>query len=273
MSFTSFVSVAVRKTQKEALHTAIAKMPTPVPISPSTKKIIIKPSIYDPNLPGNTSFGMVKAVVEFFKKVGPISLVESDNPIRSVEQAFIAGNYGSFIEDGIELVNLSKEPQEVTKMPGHHFRDTPIPRILLDNKFLVNLGTMKTQKGITLGAGIKNLFGLLPQKNKEVFHQHLNDVLIDLLIHFKPRLTIIDLTYLVEGERTNPKIHQVGGIIVGTDAVAVDAYCAHLLGFDPMKIDYIRDAYNLGIGEALPERIQVFGTEHQKEQLSNMCSF
>ncbi|MFW9918222.1 MAG: DUF362 domain-containing protein [Candidatus Thorarchaeota archaeon] len=272
MTFTSYVSVAVRKTQSDALRTAISKLPNPVPISPSTKNIIIKPSIYDPNLPGNTSFGMVKAVVEFFKAVAPIYLVESDNPIRTAEEAFNGCNYSAFVKEGVKVVNLSKEALKASELPGHFLKTIQLPCILLENEFLVNLATVKPQERIGIGAGIKNLFGLLPEKDKAKWHNHLSDVLVDLLTFFKPKLNIIDLTYLIEGDRADPKIHQVGGIIIGTDAVAVDAYCAHILGFDPMKIDYIRKAYDLGLGEALPERIQVFGTDHQKDQLVDLCS-
>lgn len=272
MRYTSFVCVAVRKNQTETLQTAIAKMPNPLPISPATNRILIKPSIYDPTLPGNSSLGMVRATIEFFKAVAPISLIESDNPIRQADEAFSRCNYDSLVDDRVNLVNLSKEPLFLCAMAGYHLEQVLLPQILLQHDFLINLATAKTQERITIGACIKNLFGLLPETNKSSLHPYLSDVLIDLLLFFKPKLNIIDLTYLIEGERTIGKVHEVGGIILGTDPVAVDAYCAHLLGFDPLKIGYIKKAYDLGIGEALLERIQVFGTEHQKEQLVARCS-
>ena len=272
MNYKSFVCVAVRRTQRDALLTAISKMPNPVPISPSTRRIIIKPSIYDPNLPGNTSFGMVKAVTEFFEDVAPLSIVESDNPVRKADEAFKASGYESLVSERVNLVNLSKEPQISVQMSGHYLKESLLPRILIENDFLVNLATMKTQKGITMGAAIKNLFGLLPGEDKPKMHQHLSDVLIDLLIKFRPRLNIIDLTYFIEGDRSDSKVRQIGGIVLGPDAVAVDAYCAHLLGFNPLEVNYLRKAYDLGLGEALIERIQVLGTAHQIEQLTTLTS-
>ncbi len=272
MNYNSFVCIAVRKTQREALLTAISKMPNPVPISPASRRIIIKPSIYDPNLPGNTSFGMMKAVAEFFQNVAPISIVESDNPVRKAEEAFKASGYDSLMSESVNLVNLSHQPLKSVMMAGHYFKEVLLPSLLIENDFLVNLATVKSQKNITMGAAIKNLFGLLPNEEKANMHQHLSDVLIDLLVQFRPRLNIVDLTYLVEGDRTNAKVRQIGGIVLGTDAVAVDAYCAHLLGLDPMKISYLRKASNLGLGEALIERIQVLGTEHQIEQLTTLTS-
>jgi uncharacterized protein (DUF362 family) len=62
----------------------------------------------------------------------------------------------------------------------------------------------------------------------------------------------------------------VGGVVVGIDPVAVDSFCSSLLGIDPMKIDHLLTAHNLGLGEVLPDRITVRGTKHQIEELSRL---
>ena len=131
------------------------------------------------------------------------------------------------------------------------------------------MATVKKQGDIVFGAGIKNLFGLLGRRDKNELHSRLNSILVDLLTMFRPTLSILDLTEVVIGDRKEKQTLPLSGVIVGTDPVAVDAYCAHLLGFDPLKIEYIKNAYDAGLGEALPERIQVLGTEHQIKKVSD----
>ncbi len=245
-------------------------MPIPVPISPETNRIILKPSIYDPALVGNTSLAMMKAVVDLFREVTPLSIVESDNPLRTAEEAFEKTGYTSLIGENVELVNLSKEEQILADFAGNGIAQEKVPELLLKHNFLVNIATLKIQEGIGFGAGIKNLFGLLGRRDKTNFHDDLNNVLLDILIQFRPILSIVDMTEIVVGNRDEGKSKLIGGIIVGTDPVAVDAYCASLIGIDPLKIDYIRKAYESGLGEALPERIQVLGTEHQIRRISDI---
>ena len=117
-------------------------------------------------------------------------------------------------------------------------------------------------------AGIKNLYGLLPELEKQIYHEHLESVLLDLLGAFRPKLTIIDLSEFIIGERLTGQRKKVGGVVVGTDPVAVDSFCAGLLGLDPMKISYLHRACELGYGEALLDRIKVRGTDQQKQTLS-----
>ncbi|MHA1907608.1 MAG: DUF362 domain-containing protein [Candidatus Thorarchaeota archaeon] len=264
---TSYVSVAIKRTPREALRTAIEKMPLPIPISPDTKRIIIKPSICYIDLPGNTSLQMVRAVTDFFRGVTPLSIVESDNPMRTTEDAFEKLGYTTLVTDNVELFNLSTGNQIQTKFAGNGIEEENVAEILHKHNFLVNVATLKKQGDIVFGAGIKNLFGLLGRRDKSILHSKLDGVLQDLLIKFRPTLSIIDLTEVVIGDRKNKQTKPLGGVIVGVDPVAVDAYCAHLLGLDPFKIDYIKKAFNAGLGEALPERIQVLGTEHQIQKM------
>jgi uncharacterized protein (DUF362 family) len=272
MRYSSFVSVALKRSQHEALTTAVSKMPVPVFMEPRVNKVVLKPSIYDPNLAGNTTIGMVEAVTQFFRSVAPVIIVESDNPRRTAEAAFTQSGYDALASETVSLVNLSSTTLTEVDFAGTILRKVHIPQVLLNNRFLVNIAAMKTQEGIGLSAGIKNLFGLLPIYDKTIYHEHLEDVILDLLVQFRPSLSIIDLTSIVVGRRELSRTRHVGGVIVGLDPVAVDSYCAQLLGLDPMKIGYLKRAAEMGLGEALPERIQVLGTEHQIARLSELCA-
>jgi uncharacterized protein (DUF362 family) len=272
MEFTSEVAVAVKRSPGEALKTALSKLSFSLAPPKNTERVIIKPSIYDPSLPGNTDVNMVRAVVRMFKSLGPVKIVESDNPIRTTSDAFSQGGYGSLIQDQVELTNLTEIEMVPVSFPGHFFNARKMPQILGPGGFLINVATLKAEPEIcAVGAGIKNLLGLLPEPDKRVYHSSIDDVLMDLLSTYTPHLTIIDLTQLVIGDRKDGNVKKVGGVVVGTDPVAVDAYSANLLGYDPQKIGHLDAAHKLGFGEILPDLIRVRGTDYQKEELAKLC--
>ncbi len=272
MEFTSEVAVSIKRSPAKALKTALSKLSVPIIPLKNTKSVIIKPSIYDPSLPGNTSMNMVRAVARMFGSLGPVKIVESDNLLRTTADAFSLSGYNALIEEQVELVNLTDADMVSITFPGHYFKKRRMPNLFGPGGFLINVATLKTEPEIcTVGAGIKNLFGLLPEPEKNIYHSSIDDVLMDILSIYRPHLSIIDLTQLVVGDRKDGLVKQVGGVVVGTDPVAVDAYCASLLGYDPMKISHLYTANKLGFGEILLDLIRVSGTEHQIEELTRLC--
>ncbi|MBD3406348.1 MAG: DUF362 domain-containing protein [Candidatus Lokiarchaeota archaeon] len=266
MDFTSKVAVAVDRTPKGALLTALTTLNMPLHLEYEVERIIIKPSIYNPAYPGNTNIELVEGLVSMFRNTGRVYIVESDNPVRTAEEAFEDCGYHQLQEIGAKLVNLSKEPCHSIEMPGHFFKEREMPEILSGNILQVNVATLKQESDKRImGASIKNLFGFLPELDKSVYHENIHDVLVDLLITYPPTLTILDLTELVTGPRSQKITKRTKGVVVSQDSVAIDAFGAHLIGIDPMTVPHIELAYNLGLGEALLDRIQVLGTEHQKK--------
>ncbi|MFW9912730.1 MAG: DUF362 domain-containing protein [Candidatus Thorarchaeota archaeon] len=263
------VAIAVKKNPRQALAAALSKLTQPLPITRAARRVVIKPSILDPEIPGNTSLEIIGAVVGLFEDTAEVLIVESDNPYRTVEDAYAKLGYNELATEKVKLFNLSLDALESKSMPGFQFASHEMPHALRNPLFLVNVATLKFQpdQGIVWG-GIKNLFGLLPEVEKGDFHTCLEAVLLDLLSAFRPNLTVIDLSEVVIGKRHTGRRMKVGGVVVGVDPVAVDSYCAGLFGLDPMKVSYLKHAYDQGFGEALLDRIEVRGTEHQKHVLS-----
>ena len=272
MDHTSEVSVAVRRNPHETLSVALSKLTVPLPLSTNIERVIIKTSLYSPDLPGNTTLALVRSLSHILESTAPVVVVESDNPLRSAELAFSRSGYNELEKEGVQLMNLSSSPTTNLKMPGYMFQERAVPAILSGAVFLVNVATVKLDSDKrAFGAGIKNLFGLLPEKDKSIYHAQLDDCLLDLLTVFRPGLTVMDLTEVVVGPRDRAVVRKVGGVVVGTDPVAIDAYCASLLGVDPFTIPYLRRAYELGLGELVVDRINIQGTEHQKRLIAELC--
>ena len=268
MNYTSEVAIAIRRTPQETLSEALSKLiASPIPIGP-IDRVIIKPSIYNPRFAGNTNSKLVGALIRLFKSIAPVLVVESDNPIRTAEDAFQQSSYPALEGKTTTLVNLSKSDLAPVKMAGHLFESKPMPTLLTGSRMLINAATLKVNPGVSaIGASMKNLFGLLPEVDKSIYHNRIDDALVDLLQAFRPDLTVVDLTEIAIGRREEGRVAKVGGVVVGTDPVAVDTFCCDLVGIDPFNVPYIVKAYESGLGEALIDRIKIRGTEYQKQKI------
>ncbi|MBN2228786.1 MAG: DUF362 domain-containing protein [Candidatus Thorarchaeota archaeon] len=272
MEYTSEVAIGLRKTVSESLDAALSKLSKRLDIPTSISQVLIKPSIYDPTLVGNTDVNLVRAVISKFTNLGPVFVVESDNPVRTTHFAFEKCGYTSLVSADVSLVNLSEIPTSSVKMPGYCFNEHEMPTLLSQSNFFINIPTVKLEPNIcTIGGGVKNLFGLLPEKDKRHYHSNIDTVLLDLLSVYQPHLTIVDMSTLVIGDRENAKTKHIGAVIVGTDSIAVDSFCASLMDIDPLKIAHLKRAYELGLGEAILDRIRISGTETQIERLFELC--
>jgi hypothetical protein len=116
---------------------------------------------------------------------------------------------------------------------------------------------------------MKNAFGGLITERRHHSHKVIHDVLVDLLkiqkeIH--PGLfAVMDGTVCGDGRgprTTRPLIKDM--IISSADQVAIDAVAAKAMGFDPMKIRFIKKAHDLGLGCGDIDQIDMVGTDVRK---------
>jgi uncharacterized protein (DUF362 family) len=75
-----------------------------------------------------------------------------------------------------------------------------------------------------------------------------------------PHLSVVDgfVAMHREGPRHGTPI-RLGTVVAGADAVAVDAVAAAVMGFDPLRIGYLRSAQAAGLGVADPRSIAIVG--------------
>ena len=88
----------------------------------------------------------------------------------------------------------------------------------------------------------------------------MNNNLVALARATKPHIAVVDgfIGMHREGPRHGTPI-PLGTVIAGTDAVAVDAVAAAVMGFDPASIGYLHYAQQAGLGTIDLERIRVVG--------------
>ena len=76
----------------------------------------------------------------------------------------------------------------------------------------------------------------------------------------RPHISIVDgfVAMHREGPRHGTPIG-LGTVVAGVDAVAVDAVAAAVMGFDPLRIGYLKYAHEAGLGIAHLGRIAIAG--------------
>src|SRR5512136_1509634 len=133
-------------------------------------------------------------------------------------------------------------------------------------KNVVHLPTVKCHIYTTTTGAMKNAFGGLLTTRRHYTHSVIHETLVDLLAIQKEIhagiFTVMDATFCGNGRgpRTMMPIEK-GLILAGADSVAIDAVAAKIMGFDPMKIEYIRLAHEDGLGVGRMEEIEVLGED------------
>jgi uncharacterized protein (DUF362 family) len=144
-----------------------------------------------------------------------------------------------------------------------------IPKALIGINIL-HLPTVKTHVFTTITGAMKNAFGGLLHRNRHWTHAVIHDTLVDLLtiqqdIH--PGIfAVMDGTFAGDGAGPRAMRWHIKDILLASaDQVAIDAVSARLQGFDPMQIQFIRQAHELGLGIGDPRQIKILGYDIEQE--------
>jgi uncharacterized protein (DUF362 family) len=192
-----------------------------------------------------------------------VLVVESDATTTNATKAFKVTGMAEMCErNGVEWVNLRHLTAKVDiPIPGGQvLKKITVPRIVKESA-VISAAKMKTHSATQVTLGMKNMFGLLPDKFKGKFHfRGISKVIVDISTVLKPTLTVIDGFTAMEGRGpTGGTPVKMDTIIAGADPVATDATTSRVMGFDPHTIGHIRRAYDKSLGEI--DKIEVIGDE------------
>ena len=140
-----------------------------------------------------------------------------------------------------------------------------VPKIFKDAN-IIHLPTVKTHGHTTMTGTMKNAFGGLIPKYRHHSHKVIHEILVDLLTIQKEihpgLLAVMDGS--VAGDGAGPRIMnpvETNILLAGEDQVAIDAVSAKLMGFDPLKIKFIKMAHDQGLGMGDVDQIDIIGMD------------
>jgi uncharacterized protein (DUF362 family) len=190
-----------------------------------------------------------------------VYVVESDATITSADKAFEKTGMREMCErNGVECLNLRyvKDKVKLTIPDGEVLKSITVPRLVTESA-IISAAKLKTHSATGVTLGMKNMFGLLPDKYKGKYHlKGISKVIVDINTVLRPTLTVVDGFVGMEGSGpVDGEPVQMDLIIAGTDTVATDATACRVMGIDPHEIKHIRKAHEKGLGNI--DDIQVIG--------------
>ncbi len=138
-------------------------------------------------------------------------------------------------------------------------------RDVLESDVFINFPIPKQHFATELTLGLKNLMGTI--WDMEQLHKiDLHQCIADINTLRRPDLVVVDAIRILttNGPKGPGKTEDIGEVIASTDIVAVDAYSATLFKhpktgkpFKPEEIKFVKNAYELGLGEIDLSKVRV----------------
>ncbi len=174
-----------------------------------------------------------------------------------------------FEKDKVEWVRYEPAAEMMVLDKIYAKQGIQIPAVLI-GKNAIHLPTIKTHVFTTITGAMKNAFGGLLDLNRHWTHAHIHETLVDLLkiqYEIHPGLfAVSDGTICGSGPGPRCMVPHVKNLILASaDQVAIDALAAKIMGFDPMRLGFIRLAHEQGLGIGDPKQIRVVGNEEVKD--------
>jgi uncharacterized protein (DUF362 family) len=205
---------------------------------------------------------VVEAIIQKLKSLPvEVFVVESDATMTDATKAFKVTGMAEMCErNNVEWVNLRhlKEKVDIPIQGGQVLKKITVPRLVKDSA-VISAAKLKTHNATQVTLGMKNMFGLLPDKLKFKYHARgISKVIVDINTVLRSAFTVIDGFVAMEGNGpTNGTPVQMDTIIAGVDPVATDATASRVMGFNPHSISHIRRAYDKSLGEI--DRVEIVG--------------
>jgi uncharacterized protein (DUF362 family) len=173
-----------------------------------------------------------------------------------------AGYYPMAKRAGAKLYHFEEETQ--VEIPLYHegrLRDsifTPEPIAKAD--FFVNCPKFKAHPWTTVTFSLKSYIGIQDDRHRLIDHDHkLNEKVADLQYIIQPQFIAIDAITAGEGRMLTPIPYTLNLVVMGTNQVAFDSVCCHIIGVDPLSVEHIRLAHERGFGPVSLDEIEIEG--------------
>jgi uncharacterized protein (DUF362 family) len=232
------------------------------------KRILLKPNFVETQR-GTvhicTRSEVVFAAVEVFRKLGAAAVLvgEGSGHCRDTDRVLDEAEMAeALVEHKTPFIDLNNDDLVVRPNAGGRspLAALTLPAAVDRADWIVSMPKMKTHHWVGVTLSMKNLFGLMPGIvygwPKNVFHwAGLEPSILDINATVKPHLAIVDGIVGMEGDGPimgTPK--PAGVLVLGRNLPAVDATAARIMGIDPRKVDYLRQANGV-LGTILADNI------------------
>jgi len=216
------------------------------------RQVVVKVGVFSHKADNHSSVGVVKAIVDSFDRAPRILLAESDNyQGTALERLQI---WKGLFTERVVPINLSDESNSRSVVLAG--QEMKLSNALFKPNVLVSTHIMRS---FERGSILKNLFGCVPSPKKARYHKVLPSLLADIYEEIGGiDLAVMDGTFFWRGAGQFPI--RMNTILVGKDAVAVEAVGAELAGLKLEKMPVLQEFAERGLGEIDLRNIEIVGT-------------
>jgi uncharacterized protein (DUF362 family)/NAD-dependent dihydropyrimidine dehydrogenase PreA subunit len=275
--------VLVLDSDYRQIEPVIEKILETFPFSWKASRVLIKPNVLGPYPPEKgitTHPSLIRALLKALKKREAVCWV-GDNPglhgYAANEQC--ARTSGILDAADRSYINLARDSMPIS-VQSRHMKQLVISKAILDADVLINVPKFKTHVQTQITGAVKNMFGILVGAEKARVHQavpqprNFSEALVDIYQIRVPDLTIMDAVVGMEGNGPSGKdLRFIGKILASPNGISVDGLMASMMGFSPRSVDYLDIAFQRGLGEIDPTRMEIRGTWSSLENFRRPLTF
>ncbi|AKB75512.1 Iron-sulfur cluster-binding protein [Methanosarcina lacustris Z-7289] len=248
-------------------------------ISPGNR-VLLKPNVLAIRPPEDavtTHPAVVSAMCELVLEAGGIPVIGDGAGITkpghtTTTEAFRTSGIESIASAfGAELINFETSGYTEVSVPdARQFPRLYIAKAVLEADVVISLPKLKTHELTLYTGAVKNLFGIIPQKNRKQAHALedrglFGNAVVDIYSIVKPHLAVMDGVFGMEGNGPSNGTPVFAGVVMASyDCVALDIVASELIGIDPLKVPTNKAALSRGFGTEHPE---VVGTPMEEVKI------
>ncbi|MBS4968702.1 MAG: DUF362 domain-containing protein [Lachnospiraceae bacterium] len=224
-------------------------------------RIGLKPNLVSPS---EASWGatthpeIVAGTIEYLKEHGFENLVilEGSWVGDKTAEAFEVCGYDRLVREyGVEFIDTQKDSFHTKDCAGMELEICDSVESL---DFLINLPVLKGHCQTKITCALKNMKGLIPNREKRHFHgMGLHRPIAHLNVGIRQDFILVDNICgdLDFEDGGNPVV--MNRLIAAVDPVLCDAYVCRMLNYETEEVPYLRMAEELGVGNADLSRLEI----------------
>lgn len=229
-------------------------------------KVVVKPNVLTgrpPEYATTTNPLVMSAIIRMCLEAGAAEVVVFDYSMASARGAFREAGLTQAVEGaGGRLKYLSNRDFERVEIPeGLAITSWPLVTDALEADTLINVPIGKTHGTAGLTLAMKNLMGIMGDPRGEIHHDYARKI-TDINTLVKPHLVVLDCyRTLMRNGPTGGNLDDVQmpkTVVAGTSQVAVDAYGATVMGWQPTDLPSLVEANARSLGEIDLSKYDVF---------------
>ncbi len=224
-------------------------------------RIGIKPNLVSPtpaSLGATTHPEVVEGLLLYLREQGfsDVTIMEGSWVGARTEEAFDECGYRALAEKyGVRLLDTQKERARSVDCAGMTLN---ICECAFDVDFMINVPVLKGHCQTRVTCALKNMKGLLPNREKRRFHaEGLHRPIAHLSRGVRQDFILVDNICGDPGSEDGGNPTVMNRLFAAADPVLCDAFACSLMGVPVKDVPYIGMAASLGAGCADPERAKV----------------